>query len=64
MVANFRLLKPKGQEPEREHIQQKKTMMLIEFWLQYCDNICHDFVYCVSIVHFVGHVQVRQFLLT
>ena len=35
MGAKFRLLKPKGQEQEREHIQQKKTMMLSEFWLHF-----------------------------
>jgi len=39
---NKRLLKPKGQEQEREHIQQKKTMMLSEFWLQF--NIVIIFV--------------------
>jgi len=33
--AKFRLLKPKGQEQEREHIQQKKTIMLSEFWLHF-----------------------------
>jgi len=35
MGAKFRLLKPKGQEQEREHIQQKKAMMLSEFWLHF-----------------------------
>jgi len=39
---NKRLLKPKGQEQEREHIQQKKTMMLSEFWLHF--NIVIIFV--------------------
>ena len=42
MGAKFRLLKPKGQEQEREHIQQKKTMMLSEFWLHF--NIVVIFV--------------------
>ena len=35
MGAKYRLLKPKGQEQEREHIQQKKTIMLSEFWLHF-----------------------------
>ena len=42
MGAKFRLLKPKGQEQEREHIQQKKTMMLSELWLHF--NIVIIFV--------------------
>jgi len=42
MGAKFRLLKPKGQEQEREHIQQKKTMMLSEVWLHF--NIMIIFV--------------------
>ena len=42
MGAKFRLLKPKGQEQEREHVQQKKTMMLSEFWLHF--NIVIIFV--------------------
>ena len=42
MGAIFRLLKPKGQEQEREHIQQKKTMMFSEFWLHF--NIVIIFV--------------------
>ena len=42
MGAKFRLLKPKGQEQESEHIQQKETMMLSEFWLHF--NIAIIFV--------------------
>ena len=42
MGATFRLLKPKGQEHKREHIQQKKTMMLSELWLHF--NIMIIFV--------------------
>ena len=42
MGAKFRLLKSKGQEQEREHIQKKKTMMLSEFWLHF--NIVIIFV--------------------
>ena len=42
MGAKLRLLKPKGKEQEREHIQQKKTMMLSEFWLHF--NIVIIFV--------------------
>ena len=40
MRAKFRPLKPKGQEQEKEHIQQKK--MLSEFWLHF--NIVIIFV--------------------
>jgi len=42
MGAKFRPLKPKGQEQEKEHIQQKKTMMFSEFWLHF--NIVIIFV--------------------
>jgi len=52
MAEKIRLLKPKGQEQEMEHIWQKKTMMLSEFWLHvniviiFVLSICTDVLDC------------------